>query len=156
MWIARNRTGDLRIFETEPRRFHEGPGLSSKLVGFNDEISVGDDEYSFWAVQEYCDSNLITDRIHFGLKIMTRGMEDGQEVFYMYEPDWARDITWEDKPVEVEITLKKSSNEDKEKNVWKPSERQLSAILTAIKDENEKGSDTVNELCEIYNQIKKI
>ena len=156
MWIARNRTGDLRIFETEPRRFHEGPRLSSKLEGFNDEISVGNDEYSFWAVQEYCDTNLITDRKQLGLEMWIRGMMDGQEVCYRYEPEWVKDITWEDKPVEVDIIRKKSSNEDKEKNVWKPSERQLSAILTAIKDENEKGSDTVNELCEIYNQIKKI
>ena len=54
MWIARNKNGELRIFEMPPRRFHDGPMIDSNLVGFNNAVSVGNDEYSFWAVQENC------------------------------------------------------------------------------------------------------
>ena len=53
MWVAVNRDGKARLFETPPRRFHDGPTLPAELVGFNDAVSVGDgkDEYSFWAVK---------------------------------------------------------------------------------------------------------
>ena len=39
---------------------------------------------------------------------------------------------------------------------WKPSDRELSAMLTAIADEKQKGSDVVKELRKIYQQIKKL
>ena len=39
---------------------------------------------------------------------------------------------------------------------WKPSERELGAILTAIGDERQKGSDVAKELQNIYYQLKKL
>lgn len=107
MWIARNKEGDLRLFEGPPRRFHEGPMLDSRLTGFNDAVSVGNDEYSFWAEQVYYESNKLPDGKCRGLMIMTEDYEDGHKVWFSYEPEWARDLIWEDEPVEVEIIRKK-------------------------------------------------
>lgn len=39
--------------------------------------------------------------------------------------------------------------------MWKPSERELGAMLTAIADEKQKGSDVAKELLKIYQQLKK-
>lgn len=39
---------------------------------------------------------------------------------------------------------------------WKPSDRELGAILAAIGDERQKGSDSVKELQNIYQQLKKL
>ena len=39
---------------------------------------------------------------------------------------------------------------------WKPSDRELGAILTAIGDERQKGSDVAKELLNIYQQLKKL
>lgn len=39
---------------------------------------------------------------------------------------------------------------------WKPSDRELGAMLTAIGDERQKGSDVVKELQNIYQQLKKL
>lgn len=41
-------------------------------------------------------------------------------------------------------------------NRWKPSDRELGAILTAIGDERQKGSDAAKELLNIYQQLKKL
>ena len=41
-------------------------------------------------------------------------------------------------------------------NRWKPSDRELGAILTAIGDERQKGSDVAKELLNIYQQLKKL
>lgn len=41
-------------------------------------------------------------------------------------------------------------------NRWKPSERELGAMLTAIADEKQKGSDVAKELLSIYQQLKKL
>ena len=106
MWIAKNRSGDLRLFEMPPRRFHEGPSLSSELVGFNDAITVGNDEYSFWAVQEFCKSNRIDDRKHYGYRLMTEKVENGHKVWFSYTPECFKNMRWEDEPIEVEIYIK--------------------------------------------------
>ena len=39
---------------------------------------------------------------------------------------------------------------------WKPSDRELGAILTAVGDERQKGSDVAKELLNIYQQLKKL
>lgn len=39
---------------------------------------------------------------------------------------------------------------------WKPSDRELGAMLTAIADEKQKGSDVAKELRKIYQQLKKL
>ena len=107
MWLARNKEGDLRLFEMPPRRFHEGPMLSSELTGFNDAITVGNDEYSFWAIQVYYQSNNIKHSSSLGMKLMTEKQKpDGKIVWYKYEPEWAKGIKWEDEPIEVEILCK--------------------------------------------------
>ena len=41
-------------------------------------------------------------------------------------------------------------------NTWKPSDRELGAILVAIGDERQKGSDTAKELLNIYQHLKKL
>lgn len=42
------------------------------------------------------------------------------------------------------------------KERWKPSDRELGAILTAIGDERQKGSDVAKELLNIYQHLKKL
>ena len=42
------------------------------------------------------------------------------------------------------------------KERWKPSDRELGAILTAIGDERQKGSDVAKELLNIYQQLMKL
>lgn len=105
MWLARNKNGDLRLFEMPPRRFHEGPMLSSELTGFNDAITVGNDEYSFWAVQEYYQSNKIDNLKNYGLRLITEEISKGGKVWHSYEPEWAKGIKWEDKPIEIFLNL---------------------------------------------------
>ena len=39
---------------------------------------------------------------------------------------------------------------------WKPSDRELDAILTVISDERQEGSDVVKELLKIYHHLKKL
>ena len=39
---------------------------------------------------------------------------------------------------------------------WKPNDRELGAMLTAIGDERQKGSDVAKELLKIYQQLKKL
>jgi len=41
-------------------------------------------------------------------------------------------------------------------NTWKPSDRELGAILTAIGDERQKSSDVAKDLLNIYQQLKKL
>ena len=41
-------------------------------------------------------------------------------------------------------------------NTWKPSDRELGAMLIAIGDERQKGSDVAKELLNIYQQLKKL
>ena len=106
MWIARNKNGDLRIFDLPPRRFHAGPMLDSFKVGFNDAVTVGDDEYSFWAVQEYFESNRIDNNKNYGLEIYTEAEESGKKVWFKYIPECVKDLTWEDDPKEIVICLK--------------------------------------------------
>ena len=108
MWIARNKSGDLRLFEMPPRRFHEGAALPSELVGFNDAVTVGDgkDEYSFWAHQEHCESNRIDDKKEYGIRLMTEKNENGKKIWYSYVPDCVKNMKWEDEPIEVEIHIK--------------------------------------------------
>ena len=112
MWVAVNRDGKARLFEMPPRRFHNGPTLSSKLVGFNDAVYVGDgkDEYSFWAVQKFYKLNRIDDKSSFGYKFMTEDIDDGHPIWHEYVPDCIKDMTWEDEPVEVEISIKRKEN----------------------------------------------
>ena len=107
MWLARNKYGVLRIFERKPKRFHDGPMLDSKYIGFNDAVTVGDgkDEYSFWAVQEFTDSNRIDDQRSFGIAILTERKEEGKTVIISYVPECAKNLTWEDDPVEVELKM---------------------------------------------------
>ena len=115
MWIAVNKDGRPKLFEMPPKRFHEGPTLSPELVGFNNAISIGNDEYSFWAVQEFYDSNRIDDRKHLGYNIMTENEEEGHKVWYSYIPKCVENMTWEDEPIEIEISLRPQ-------NRWKPSD----------------------------------
>lgn len=106
MWIARNKDGGLRLFEFPPRRFHEGPMLSPDLIGFNDAVSLGDDDcYSFWAVPEYVNGNAIKS---YGLRFYTeRYVDDKESIWAPYTPEDFKDLEWEDEPVEVEIIVKK-------------------------------------------------
>lgn len=109
MWVAVNKNGNVRLFEMPPRRFHSGPMLPTKLVGFNDAVSVGDgeDTESFWAVQEYRDSNRIDNSKYYGYRIMTETEDpkDGHKVWLTYIPDCIKEMTWEDEPIEVKITI---------------------------------------------------
>jgi hypothetical protein len=41
-------------------------------------------------------------------------------------------------------------------STWKPSNQELAVMLTAIGDERQKGSNVVNELQNIYQQLKKL
>lgn len=115
MWVAVNKDGKVRLFEMPPKRFHAGPMLPAELFGFNDAVSVGDgkDEYSFWAIQEFRDSNRIDSGKCYGYRIMTESIEDGHKVWLTYVPDCIKDMTWEDEPVEVEIIIKKVNNHDR-------------------------------------------
>lgn len=102
MWVARNRTGELRCFEMPPRRFHSGSTLSSEKTGFNDAVYIDDgseDTYSFWAVQKYYESNRIEGK-EYGFRLMKTV---GTDTWGEYEPEWCKDIKWEDEPVEVGI-----------------------------------------------------
>lgn len=106
MWIARNRNGKLRAFEMPPRRFHSGSTLPYEKTGFNDAVYIDDgkeDTYSFWAIQEFYESNTIKDRKAYGMRLYTT---KGKDVWGTYEPEWAKTLTWEDEPVEVEICIK--------------------------------------------------
>lgn len=107
MWLAKNKNGALRIFERKPKRFHDGPMLGSKYIGFNDAVTVGDgkDDYSFWAVQEFLDSNRIDDQRSFGIAILTERKEEDKTVRISYVPECAKNLTWEDEPVEVGIYI---------------------------------------------------
>ena len=104
MWIARNKDGDLRLFEFPPKRYHEGPMLSSKLTGFNDAVTLGHDEYSFWAVPEYCNSNVIKS---YGLKFYTGPSES---MWVPYIPEVFKNMKWEDEPIEVELIIKRNNH----------------------------------------------
>lgn len=105
MWVARNRLGDLRIFEFPPRRFHSGSCLSSEDTGFNDDVYIGngkDDTYSFWAIQKYYESDVIDDHASYGLTLYESSNEK-DIICKQYEPSWAKDLKWEDEPIEVMI-----------------------------------------------------
>lgn len=52
--------------------------------------------------------------------------------------------------------LKSLKDRVQHQSTCKPSDRELGAILAAIGDEKQKGSDTVNELLNIYQQLKKL
>ena len=112
MWVAVNRDGKARLFEMPPRRFHNGSTLPAKLVGFNDAVYVGDgkDEYSFWAVQKFYKLNRIDDKSSFGYKLMTEDVDRRHPIWREYVPDCIKDMTWEDEPVEVEISIKRKEN----------------------------------------------
>lgn len=109
MWAARNKNGKLRLFEMPPTRFHDGHSLPSELVGFNDAVSVGDgkDIYSFWAVQEFYKSNRIDNKKHYGYRLMYEHMEDGRQIWSEEEPEFLKDLKWEDEPVELDIVPRK-------------------------------------------------
>lgn len=110
MWLARNRYGNLHCFEKRPRRYHEGPTLSRPYIGFNDDVYIKDgklDIYSFWAVQDRHNSNEITSERSHGFRLLR---PCGEKTFEEYEPEWAKEITWEDEPVEVELIPSKISN----------------------------------------------
>lgn len=108
MWIARNKDGDLRLFEMPPRRFHEGPMLPGDLTGFNDAVTVGDDPYSFWAVQKYCESDQLDDAKQYGITLYTEHVDnDGKKVWTPYVPECVKNLRWEDDPVEVDIIIKR-------------------------------------------------
>lgn len=47
-------------------------------------------------------------------------------------------------------------NSLRSQNRWKPSDRELGAMLAAIGDERQKGSDVAKELQKIYQQLKKL
>lgn len=103
MWVARNRTGELRCFEMPPRRFHSGSTLSSEKTGFNDAVYIDDgseDTYSFWAVQKYYESNRIEGK-EYGFRLMKTICTD---TWGEYEPEWCKDLKWEDEPIEVDLS----------------------------------------------------
>lgn len=148
MWIAVNKDGRPKLFEMPPKRFHEGPALSPELVGFNDAISVGNDEYSFWAVQEFCDSNRIDDRKHLGYNIMTENEEEGHKVWCSYVPKCVENMTWEDEPIEIEITIRPQ-------NTWKPSDEQLTCLEDAVKAYHRDGYPA-KYLTSLLNELKAL
>ena len=145
MWIAVNKDGRPKLFETPPKRFHDGAMLSPELVGFNDAISVGNDEYSFWAVQEFYNSNRIDDRKHLGYNIITEDEEEGYKVWYSYVPKCVENMTWEDEPIEIEISLKPQTT-------WKPSDEQMKYLWKYAEQNNYDGSI----LTSLYNDLKKL
>jgi len=103
MWVARDRDGKLRLFQSIPRRYHEGPGLSSDKVGFNDAVTIGDDEYSFWAIQKFYKSNIIDPDCH---GILFYKSTDREGVTASYGHEVFRDLTWEHEPIEVEVVAR--------------------------------------------------
>lgn len=109
MWLARNRDGSLYCFEKRPRRYHEGPMLSIPYIGFDDDVYVGDgkDIYSFWAVQDIHNSNEIESARSYGFSLMR---PCGKKILEEYVPEWAKELTWEDEPVEVELIPSKSND----------------------------------------------
>ena len=66
-------------------------------------------------------------------------------------PLWLRDVLQSDANIEDEGRWKVLVD-----NYWKPSDKELAAMLTAIGDERQKGSDVVKELQNIYQQLKKL
>lgn len=130
MWLAKNKDGSLRIFARPPRRFHDGAALEPQKIGFNDTITLGNDDYSFWAVQEYCDSNRIDDFRNYGIDIRTEIIRNGERYFIPYIPECARHITWEDEPIEVEIIPIENfiSNTEDATEYWKPSDEQMDEL----------------------------
>lgn len=136
MWLAKNKDGSLRIFARPPRRFHDGTALEPQKVGFNDTITLGNDDYSFWAIQEYCDSNRIDDFRNYGIDIRTAVIRNGKEHFIPYIPECARHITWEDEPVEVEIIQKSLKERVQPQQKWsEEDEKTIHNIDTAIRHE---------------------
>lgn len=101
MWVARNRDGELRVFEMPPRRFHIGSSLPYKKTGFNDAVYIDDgteDICSFWAIQKYQNSNYIDDKKSYGIRLF---YPKDENIWSLYEPEWAKTLRWEDEPVEV-------------------------------------------------------
>ena len=165
MWLARNKDGSLRIFARPPRRFHDGAALESQKVGFNDAITLGNDDYSFWAVQEYCDSNRIDDFRNYGIDIRTEIIRNGEKHFIPYIPECARHITWEDEPIEVEIIPIENFVTNIEDTTecdylfpqshWKPSDEQIE-ILDMVLTNESMDDNIARILRELREQLKKL
>ena len=165
MWLARNKDGSLRIFARPPRRFHDGAALEPQKVGFNDAITLGNDDYSFWAVQEYCDSNRIDDFRNYGIDIRTEIIRNGEKYFIPYIPECARHITWEDEPIEVEIIPIENFVTNIEDTTecdylfpqshWKPSDAQMASITCAVRKMKESACYD-SELVSLLNDLKKL
>ena len=157
MWLARNKNGNLRIFARPPRRFHEGAALESQKVGFNDAITLGNDDDSFWAVQEYCDSNRIDDFRNYGIDIKTIVIRNGEKYFIPYIPECAKHITWEDEPIEVGIIPIENfiTNTEDATEYWKPSVEQMEALRKASKNEY-LTAEQYDILVSLYGDLKKL
>ncbi|WP_303841559.1 JAB domain-containing protein, partial [Selenomonas ruminantium] len=56
----------------------------------------------------------------------------------------------DERVIKCEKTPEKTEKESKCANGWKPSDRQLAALLTAFGDEKKAGSDVATELIELY------
>lgn len=158
MWLAKNKDGRLRIFARPPRRFHEGAALESQKVGFNDAITLGNDDYSFWAVQEYCDSNRIDDFRNYGIDIKTIVIRNGEKYFIPYIPECAKHITWEDEPIEVEIIPIENfiTNTEDATEYWKPSDDQMKALADVLSLAKNCGEERIFDLRTLYEQLKKL
>ena len=157
MWLARNKNGNLRIFARPPRRFHEGAALESQKVGFNDAITLGNDDDSFWAVQEYCDSNRIDDFRNYGIDIKTIVIRNGEKYFIPYIPECAKHITWEDEPIEVGIIPIENfiTNTEDATEYWKPSDEQIE-ILDMVLTNESLDDNIARILRELREQLKKL
>ena len=155
MWLAKNKNGSLKIFDRPPRRFHEGAALESQKVGFNDAVTLGNDDYSFWAVQEYCDSNKIDDFRNYGIDIRTMVIRNGEKYFIPYIPECAKHITWEDAPIEIEIIPKGATKYDYLllQSPWKPSDEQMEVLKEATHIVGNKYKSCLNSL---YSDLKKL
>lgn len=70
--------------------------------------------------------------------------------------DCDKNSWWQDFKNYTSCTIEQKPVDEHLKERWKPSDRELSAILVSIGDERLKGSDVVKELRNIYQQLKKL
>lgn len=111
---------------------YHGKGWGLHISGDDDYELVG--QKSSWSEEDKCMLNNVIDT----LKPLSQTTHSGYAINSMI--DW----------------LKSLKDRIQLHNTWKPSDRQLAAIATAIGDEKQKESDVAKELQEIFFQLKKL
>jgi hypothetical protein len=76
---------------------------------------------------------------------MTENEEEGHKVWYSYIPKCVENMTWEDEPIEIVISIRPQKQ-------WKPSEEQMENLSRACNG----GTYRTSLLMELYQQLKKL